>query len=201
MLADRLAVAHLRPPDVGLHLELAQHAVDDHLEVELAHARDAGLGAFLVGADPEGRVLLGQALQGDRHLVLVGLGLWLDRQLDHRLREADVLEHDRLGLVAQRVAGGRVLEPDRRGDVAGADRFDLLAMVGVQLQEAADALLGPLGRVVDVGAGLQRAGVDPEEGQLADERVRRDLEGERGERLVRISWPGDLVAGARVDCR
>ena len=49
--ADRLAVADLRPADVGLHLELAQHAVDDHLEVQLAHAGDAGLGALLVGAD------------------------------------------------------------------------------------------------------------------------------------------------------
>ena len=55
-----------------------------------------------------------------------------------------VLEHDRLRLVAQRVAGGRVLQPHRGGDVAGADRLDLFAVIRVQLQQAADALLVPL---------------------------------------------------------
>ena len=139
--ADRLAVADLRAADVGLHLELAQHAVDEHLEVQLAHAGDAGLARLLVGADAEGRVLLGQALEGDRHLVLVGLRLRLDGELDDRLGEGDRLEDDRLVLGGQRVAGGRVLQPDRGGDVAGADLVDLLAVVGVHLEDAADPLL------------------------------------------------------------
>src|SRR5436309_2683566 len=39
-LADRLAVGHLGPADVGLHLELALHPVHDDLEVQLAHPRD-----------------------------------------------------------------------------------------------------------------------------------------------------------------
>ena len=42
-------------------------------------------------------------------------------------------------------------------------------------------------------AGLEVAGVDAEVGQLADERVGHDLEGERGERLgvvgVAHDWP------------
>ena len=42
---------------------------------------------------------------------------------------------------AQRVAGGDVLEADGRGDVAGADFLDLVALVGVHLQQAADALV------------------------------------------------------------
>src|SRR5690606_41654602 len=33
-LADRLAVGHLRPADVGVDLELAREPVDDHLEVQ-----------------------------------------------------------------------------------------------------------------------------------------------------------------------
>ena len=48
---------------------------------------------------------------------------------------------DRLVRVAQRVAGGRFLQAHGRGDVAGAHFLDLLALVGVHLQDAADALL------------------------------------------------------------
>jgi hypothetical protein len=58
--ADRLAVGHLRLADVGLDLELAHHAVDDDLEVQLAHAGDDRLAGLLVGVHAEGRVLLGQ---------------------------------------------------------------------------------------------------------------------------------------------
>ena len=47
-------------------------------------------------------------------------------------------------LVAQRVAGADLLEADGRGDVAGVDLLDLLTLVGVHLQEAADALGAPL---------------------------------------------------------
>ena len=73
--ADRLAVRDLGPADVGRDLELADHAVDDHVEVQLAHAGDEGLAALRVRVDAEGRVLLGEALEGDAHLVLVGLRL------------------------------------------------------------------------------------------------------------------------------
>src|SRR3712207_8876909 len=42
--------------DVGLDLELAPHAVDEDLQVELAHPGDDGLAGLLVEADLEGRV-------------------------------------------------------------------------------------------------------------------------------------------------
>src|SRR5215207_7553025 len=61
-LADRLAVGHLGLADVGLDVELAAHAVDQDLQVELAHAGDDGLTGLLVQADLERRVLLGQLL-------------------------------------------------------------------------------------------------------------------------------------------
>ena len=85
---DRLAVRHLGLADGGVDLEFAQHAVDDDLEVELAHPRDDRLAGLLVGANAEGGVLLGELLEGDAHLVLLGLGLGLDGDRDDRLREA-----------------------------------------------------------------------------------------------------------------
>src|SRR6476659_10873111 len=78
-LADRLAVGDLRAADVRVNRELAHQAVDDDLEVELAHARDQGLAGLVVGLDAEGRILLGEALKARAELVLVGFGLRLDR--------------------------------------------------------------------------------------------------------------------------
>ena len=98
--------------------------------------------------------------------------------------------------VGQGVAGEGVLQPDDRGDVAGVDLVDLLAVVGVHLEDAADPLLLALRGVEDVGAGLERARVDPEEGELADERVGRDLEGQGAERLVVVDGPEDLRRGS-----
>ena len=48
-----------------------------------------------------------------------------------------------IGLSSSQSVSPVVVErrPDRRGDVAGVDLFDLLALVGVHLEETADALL------------------------------------------------------------
>ena len=89
-----LAIGDLRLADVGGDLELADHPVDEHVEVELAHARDERLAGLRVGLDPEGRILLREALERDTQLVLVGLRLRLDLDLDHRLREGHRLEDD-----------------------------------------------------------------------------------------------------------
>ena len=79
LLADGLAIGHLRLAHVGLHVELAHHAVDDDLQVELAHAADDGLRRCPDRCDPEGRIFLRQLAQRDAHLFLVALGLGLDR--------------------------------------------------------------------------------------------------------------------------
>ncbi len=63
---DRFAIGDLRLAGVGVHLELAQHAVADDFEVQLAHAGDDRLAGFFVGEDAEGRIFFGEALQRDR---------------------------------------------------------------------------------------------------------------------------------------
>ena len=92
LAANGLAVGHLRAADGGLDVELAAHAVDDDLEVQLAHAGDDGLAGLLVGAHLEGGVLLRQAGEGHAHLLLVDLGLRLDRDVHDRVGEGDGLE-------------------------------------------------------------------------------------------------------------
>src|SRR5205823_5592858 len=71
--AHGLAVGDLGTAHVGLDVELAPHAVDEDLEVQLAHAGDLGLPGLLVGLNLEGRVLLGEAPERDRHLLLIDL--------------------------------------------------------------------------------------------------------------------------------
>ena len=99
--ADRLAIGNLRLTDVGLDLVLTHHAVDDDLKVKLAHAGDDGLARIDIGVDIEGGIFLRQLGERHAHLLLVGLRLRLNRNLDDRLGEVDGLEHDRM-LVACR---------------------------------------------------------------------------------------------------
>ena len=154
---------------------------------------------LLVGVGLEGRVLLGQAQQRQHHLLLAGFGLGLDGDLDHRLRELHLLQDDLVLVVAEGVAGGRVLEAYDAADVAGVDLVDLLALVRVHLQQAAEALTLALGGVQHVGAGTDLAGVYAHEGQLADEGVGHDLEGQRGEGGVVARLAGDLRLCVRID--
>ena len=59
-----------------------------------------------------------------------------------------VIDSRTIGMVGigQRVAGEGVLEADGGGDVARVDLLDLLAVVGVHLEDAPDALLLALDR-------------------------------------------------------
>ena len=101
---------------------------------------DDRLASFGVAVDAERGVFVHELAQRDAHLVLVGFGLWLDRHADDRLGERDCLEDDRDGLVAQRVAGDGALRADDRGDLARFDLVDVLALVGVELDQPADTL-------------------------------------------------------------
>lgn len=146
-LTDGLAVGHLRLADVRLDLELAAHAVHQDVQVELAHAGDDRLAGLVVLLDLEGGVLLGQLLDGDTELFLVTLGLRLDCNRDHRVREGHRLQDDLVRRVAQGLTGGGVLEADERVDVTRARLVDRVLLVGVHLEELPDALLLALGGV------------------------------------------------------
>ena len=183
-LRDRLAVGDLGRVDLRLDAVLALEAVDDDLEVELAHAGDDRLLRLLVVGHDEGRVLVRQRLQAHRELLGVGVRDGLDRDGDDGRRELDRLEHDRVVLVAERVARAGAREADERDDVARVGLLQRLLLLGVHADEARDALLLVAAHVPDGGARLELAGVDAGVDELAHHLVGDDLEGERGERLV-----------------
>src|SRR6185437_8355613 len=167
---DGLAIGDLRRADIGLDLELALHAVDDDFEVELAHPLNDGFAAFLVDRDAERRILGGETRQRLAHFFLVALGLRLNLNFDDRIRKLHALEYDSIVFVAQRIAGGRILQTREGDDVAGTRFLDVFAVIGVHQQHAADALAVVLDRIEHLAAGGEDAGVDTHEGERADER-------------------------------
>src|SRR5690606_29109132 len=74
-LANGLAVRHHRAADTGLYVELAEHAIHEDFQVQLAHARDDRLARLVVYAHVEGRIFFAELLKGLGQLVLVGLRL------------------------------------------------------------------------------------------------------------------------------
>ena len=109
--------------------------------------------------------------------------------------------------LAERVTGGRLLEAEAGDDVARVRDLDVLALVRVHAQDAPDALLAVLGRVVDLRTLLELARVDAEVGELAVG-VGDDLERQRRERLVlarlaldRLALHVDALGGLDVERR
>src|SRR6267378_2992420 len=139
LLANRLAVRHLRTAHVRLHVVFAQHAVHDNFQVQFAHAGDQRLSGIRLGGNAERRIFLRKPLHGHAQFVLVSLGLWLDGHGNHGRREFDGFEDDLLVFVAERVAGIHVFQTDASANVAGIYFFDFFALVGMHLQQAANA--------------------------------------------------------------
>ncbi len=166
--------------------------------MQFAHAGDDGLARFLVGVHPERGVFLRQLAERDAHLLLIGLGLRLDRHRDHRFGKLHPLQGDDVVGIAEGVAGGHVLQAHAGGDVAGANFLDLLAAVGVHLHQPADAFAPSFDRVVDRVAGIDHAGVAADEGQGAHEGVGGDLERQRRERRVVVGQPLAFALGGIV---
>ena len=105
----RFPVGDLRLADGGFHLEFAQHAVDDDLQMQLAHAGDDGLPGFLIGIGLECRIFFGKLDERHGHLFLAGLGLGLDGHPDDRLGELHGFQDDRM--LSRRTACRRLWYP------------------------------------------------------------------------------------------
>lgn len=96
--------------------------------------------------------------------------------------------------IAQRLAGGDVLQAHHGGDVAGQHFLDLFAVVRMHLQQTTDTLFLALDGVVDGIARLQHARIHAHEGQLTHERIAHQLERQRGELLGIVGAALDGIA-------
>ena len=197
-LLDRLLERDLRPADVRFDAELSLHPIHQDIEMQLSHTRDDGLPGLLVVLHPEARIFFGELVQRFAHAVLVVLRLRLDGDVDHRLRERDRLEDQRVRGVAERVARRRVLQSHRR-DAARRNLRHLFAMVRVHLHDPAHALGLLARRVVHTRSGNQPSRIHPEVCEPPDIRVSHDLERERREWLFVRRLPLHRLVRARVD--
>src|SRR5215831_3327230 len=130
---DRFAARDLRFTGVRLYFELAEHAVTNDFQVQLAHSRDDGLAGVLVRVDAESRIFFGEPLQGSRHFFLVQLRLRLNRPGDNRIGKRRRLEKTWVVFIAERVSSCDVFDSNNRGDIARVTRLDVFAFVRLDL--------------------------------------------------------------------
>ncbi len=167
--------------------------------MEFAHPGDDGLTGLLVGVGAEGRIFLRQFGEGDTHLLLTGFGLRLDRDANNRFREHHGFQNDRVFLVAERVARGGGFHADHRRDITRIHGVDIGPVVRVHHQDPSETLVLALGRVVDLAALGQGAGIHTEEAKFTDVGIGHDLERERRERFVVPGVTLVLFLGLGVD--
>ncbi len=118
--------------------------------MQLTHTGNNCLAGFRVRRNVEGWIFLCQAIQRNAKLVLILSRLWFDRDANHRGRKLHFLEDNRLGLVANRVAGGDLPHAANRNDLARAGVFNILALVGVHSHQPAYTFLAAFARIVGV---------------------------------------------------
>src|SRR3990167_6018384 len=196
---EAFAVGDLRGADIGFNLEFALHPVDENVEVKFAHALDDRLARLLVRRNTERGIFRGKALEGEAHLFLVGLGFGLNRQFDDRLRKHHAFKDHRLGGVAQRVTGRGVLQADYRDDITGIGFLDILTVIRMHLNHAADAFLLAFDRIEEARARFKMAGIYAAESQRADERIVHDLERQHRQRLFIRRMADELFFSVRMD--
>ena len=174
--ADGLAVRDAYLFGLDLDAEFPRQALERDGEVGLAHAAEQRLVRLGVALDPEHRVFLLQPVQRVGELVLVGLGLGVDRHREQRFGQRERLDLRRRALGREHVAGREVVELGDRGDVAGRDLLDRVLLLAAHGEELVQALVGVRARVDQHLVVLHRTAEHLEEVHVTDVGVDDRLE-------------------------
>ena len=188
------AIGDLRGTRVDLDLKLTHESVQNHFEVQFPHAGQNGLAGLGVGLNNQGRVLGGEALEGEPQLFGIDLGFGLNRDRDHRLLEGNRFEQDRLMLDRDGVAGRKVLETHDGDDVSGRGTLQVFFLIGVHANQTTNALAAFGARVKNRSPGLYVAAVQTDKGQLSGVGVVHGFEGQAGQEIIR-DLPGTFFSG------
>src|SRR5207245_7340605 len=179
LLTDRLEVRHTWLMQFDVDAEAPLQPLDRDLDVHLRQTGQQLLPGLRVPAQMERRVLLGEASQPRRHLLLVALRLRRDGEAHHRLGEADSRQLDLALAFEQQVAGLRLLQLGDCTDVARAELVRRIVFLPLQLEQRADPLLRVCARVRARRVALHRAAEHAEDVDTAGERIGDRLEDER----------------------
>ena len=178
--------------------EPAAEPVEQHVEVEPAHAGDDQFAGALVAMDPQRGILVGELLDGAGDLLLVAARLRFHRQRDHRGRERDLRQFEGRVRRAERVGDLDILDLGDGEDIARDALRDRLGLSAEHAEELRHALAVARARDHGVGVMRKRALENPEVGQLADERVGDRLEDLRDQRRGRVRAQLDFLVLLRV---
>src|SRR5947209_12777326 len=97
-------------------------------------------------------------------------------------------------LIAQCVAGRNVLDSNNRGDVARITRFDVFALVGLDLDQTRDAYTFVRARIVNGVAFRKCAGIDAEENEFPDKWIPPKCKSEGAEVPIIVRQRFDRLA-------
>jgi hypothetical protein len=168
-------------------------------QVELAHAGDDRLAGLFVKGHLEGGVFFGQFLEGFAEFILVSPGPGLDGNGDNGFGEADGFEENGFGRVAEGIAGKGIFKSEGGNDGAGVGGGNVLPVIGVHQEKAANAFRPFTGRVKHLGAYLYLTGIDSKINEPTHEGVGNNFKGQGGEGCVIAGFTDNLLAGAGVD--
>ena len=199
--ADRLLIGDARRLEGDLGPEARLQPVDHDLDVDLRQPGDDLVAGLRVAVQVDRRVLLLQAAQRGEDLVLVALGLGLDREGHDRLGQRQRGHRDRLVAGGQPIAGARLLELGHGADVARPEGVRVALLAALGHDQRPDALLGVRAGVEHLGVGPHNALVDAEEVDPSGELIGLRLEHEGEQLLVLVGLEGDLgqLEGAVLD--
>ena len=123
--------------------------------MKLTHSGDDSLSGIRVSVCSEGWIFLSQLGESNTHLLLTGLGLRLNGNLDYRIREFHRFEDDRFLLITERISCCSLLETYSCSNISGVNLLDFLSVVSVHLQDSSDSLTLTLSRIVYVRTRLK----------------------------------------------
>ena len=146
-------------------------------------------------------ILLGEAPDRRRRLLLVALALRLVGECHHRRRQVELAEVDGRLLLRQHVAGTGLAQLRDRADVARAELVDRPHVLALGHRELADPLLLAPGHVERVRVGGKHAGVHAQHVDPPGVGVggRLEREGEQLAGLVRLDLDRLIVGAERGD--
>ena len=193
-----LAVGNARRVGLHVHAVALAHALQQHAQVELAHAVKHRLVHRRVMLDAHARILGGELVERVGEALLIAAALGLDGEPQHRRRKGHGLEVI-LVLIVRVMQHGIQMQLIHLGDgadVAGNRLRDFRRVLAEQLVQVRD--LDGLARIADeqLAAGTHGALMHAQHAELADVRIDGDLEHVGDHVLSRIG--ADRHAGGAV---
>lgn len=196
---DRLKVWKMRREEVGLKIELEINEIEENVEVKLENEGDDGMKGILVRIEEERRILGRKKIERNENILMVGIGIRIDRDLDKRIRELNEIKDKRIKRIEKSIESGGLIEERKGKDVEWERLIDVLKDVGVNMKNKEDKIKIEIEGVLkrkEIGK-IER--IDEGEGKRKKERIVNDIEWKNRKRWLIRRLKGGLGLSIEVD--